>query len=239
MMGALKSALPHIISSSSMCLGLSSIVLCGYKEIEWSAWFIIFAMILDKMDGIVARFLEVSSQFGMEMDSFSDFTVFGVAPAVLAWFFIQPLSSGSLIFVIWVGICASLYTLCAAIRLARFNLVTHADPDFFSGVPTTFAGGLFSATVLFFNAQEMRLIASSILPPILIVLAVFMISNIRVPKIKKRKSTWFNAFQVVVGAIVIGLTAFRVYPEILLFIGICYLLVGVCITRQRGTSGNG
>lgn len=106
---------------------------------------IILSVLMDSMDGKVARKLSVSTDFGRELDSLCDVVSFGVAPAILTY---KVLLEGHMGF--WGVLLAAAFALCGAVRLARFNVLnitTH-----FVGVPITFAGGLMALLVLFIKA---------------------------------------------------------------------------------------
>jgi CDP-diacylglycerol--serine O-phosphatidyltransferase len=127
--------LPNLITLLALCAGLTSIRMAAEQQFELAIAFIAIAALLDGIDGRIARFLKSTSRFGAELDSITDFLNFGVAPAVLMYLWaLQDLKS--------LGWIASLiFTICAALRLARFNVALD-DPEkpgwkaaFFVGVP--------------------------------------------------------------------------------------------------------
>lgn len=231
MTSRLRQAAPTVISAASMWLGLLSCVLAAAGRVEAAAWVIIYCGFLDKLDGIIARALRVSSPFGMEMDSFSDFTAFGVAPALLIWF---AASGPSGVPDAWVAASAFSFPFLAAIRLARFNLVTHADPECFTGVPTTFAALLFAA--LFLTARDLQMgeMGSRFLVAVMPGLAVLMVTRLRIPKLKPRRSRAFNAFQWTAALAVLVVSVLRVLPELPLAVGAGYLFIGALAGRRMG-----
>ncbi len=132
---------PNMITLGAICSGLTSIRLAWEDRYELAIVAIVFAAILDALDGRVARFLKSSSSFGEQLDSLADFVNFGVAPALVLylWTLNEMRSLG------WV--VALIFAICGCLRLARFN-VTLDDPDrpgwqvdFFTGVPAP-AGAL-------------------------------------------------------------------------------------------------
>ncbi len=134
---------------------------------------ILLSVLLDSLDGKVARKFSVSSDFGKQLDSLCDLVSFGVAPALLAYkvFLYEHLS--------YYGIfIAAVFTLCGAVRLARFNVLDIST--YFVGVPITFAGGLMALLMLFH-----KLIPWVYYPVLLIVLAILMVGSFRVPKLGK------------------------------------------------------
>lgn len=195
------------------------------------------------MDGVSARLLKATSNFGAEFDSMADLVSFGVAPAVLI------LNAGLQIGGIeydtgqfWVLLVAvAVFVLAGAMRLARFNLTSEETPNgWFAGVPITAAGGgLISSFVLVLIYHED--VASVLplqlyLPVLMFVLALLMISRIRFPKAKLRKSKFINVFQTVsiAGIYYCGIT--RTYPEYLFGMGLFLMIAGIIagrITRDK------
>ena len=132
---------PNLITLGAICSGLTSIRLAWESRFELAIVAIVFAAILDGLDGRVARFLKSSTSFGEQLDSLADFVNFGVAPALVLylWTLKDARTFG------W--IVALVFAICGCLRLARFN-VTLDDPnrpdwqvDFFTGVPAP-AGAL-------------------------------------------------------------------------------------------------
>ncbi|ETO91518.1 MAG: CDP-diacylglycerol--serine O-phosphatidyltransferase [Candidatus Xenolissoclinum pacificiensis L6] len=122
---------PHVVTLLSMCSGLTAIKLTFSERWEMSVFFIVIATVLDGVDGSIARFLHAESNFGAHLDSLSDFLNFGVAPALLIYFW-------SLIHVRFIGWLAIMgFVVCMVIRLARFgseDSIKH-NRKFFFGVP--------------------------------------------------------------------------------------------------------
>ena len=110
-----------------------SIILAFNERFVPAAWMVIFALIFDIMDGRIARILKCGSQFGQEYDSLSDLISFGVAPAVIIY--AATLKSLG----IFGAIITAFFTLCVALRLARYN-VMHAPPGPYHGLPCPPAG---------------------------------------------------------------------------------------------------
>lgn len=132
---------PNLITLGAICSGLTSIRLAWEDRYELAIVAIVFAAILDALDGRVARFLKTSSSFGEQLDSLADFVNFGVAPALVLylWTLNEMRTLG------WV--VALVFAICGCLRLARFNVMLD-DPDrpgwqvdFFTGVPAP-AGAL-------------------------------------------------------------------------------------------------
>lgn len=134
--------LPNLITLLALCSGITSIRLGLEGRFELAVAAVILAIVLDAIDGRLARLLKGTSRFGAELDSLADFVNFGVAPALLiyTWSLNQLRTMG------WV--VALLLAVCCALRLARFNVALD-DPDkpawasgFFSGAPAPAGAGL-------------------------------------------------------------------------------------------------
>ena len=126
---------PNLVTVGNMFCGYLAIFYSNHGLFEKALWAIMVAIVLDGLDGRVARSLKATSKFGMEFDSFSDMVSFGVAPAVLMYNWgLQTVADD-------LGILFSfLYLLCAASRLARFNLATE-NLKGFTGLPSPAAAG--------------------------------------------------------------------------------------------------
>src|SRR3977135_2293947 len=130
-----RTLVPNLITLLALCAGLTAIRLAIEAKLEWAVAAIVFAATLDGIDGLVARMLKGTSRFGAELDSLADFVNFGVAPALILYFWrLHELKSAG-----WIA--ALVFAICAALRLARFNVMIE-DPNrpawagnFFVGVP--------------------------------------------------------------------------------------------------------
>jgi CDP-diacylglycerol--serine O-phosphatidyltransferase len=126
---------PNVITLLALCAGLTAIRMAFEDRYVLALAAIVFAAVLDGIDGRLARFLKGTSRFGAELDSLSDFVNFGVAPALVLYFWdLHDLKSAG-----WIA--AMVFAICGALRLARFNVMME-DPDrpawagnFFVGVP--------------------------------------------------------------------------------------------------------
>ncbi len=137
-----RAILPVVLTLGAMCAGFASIVMSAHSEYVWAARLIILSMILDGLDGALARLLKGTSSFGAELDTFVDMTSFGIAPALLAyeacWHHFGP----------WGKVLAGFMVLSGASRLSRFRII---DPlrgqGGFLGLPITCAGGFVTCIV--------------------------------------------------------------------------------------------
>ena len=126
---------PNFFTLLGLCAGLTSIRMSIEGRYDFALAAIVFAALLDGLDGRIARLLKASSRFGAELDSLADFVNFGVAPAIMifTWGLGEHRSLG------WIAVM--LFALASALRLARFNTLIDEDrpkwqSDFFMGVPT-------------------------------------------------------------------------------------------------------
>src|SRR5580692_2934519 len=130
-----RTLVPNLITLLALCAGLTAIRMAFEDRYVLALAAIVFAAILDGIDGRLARFLKGTSRFGAELDSLSDFVNFGVAPALILYFWdLHELKSAG-----WIA--AMVFAICGSLRLARFNVMID-DPDrpvwaanFFVGVP--------------------------------------------------------------------------------------------------------
>jgi CDP-diacylglycerol--serine O-phosphatidyltransferase len=234
----LRYTIPNGFTALSLLLGVGSIVTGQLGDLELAGWMIVWCGLLDVLDGVAARLLKATSDFGAEFDSMADLVAFGVAPSMLVLQAGMEIGGVSLdtgafwVLLVSVGV----FVLAGAMRLARFNLTTDKPrTGWFLGLPITAAGGgLVSTGVILLVrypdiAETMPL--HLYLPIAMFVLALGMISTIRFPKITKRKSNVINAFQLfnVLASYYCGIT--RSYPEFLFFMGLFLLIAGIIAGR--------
>ncbi|MGD9923155.1 MAG: CDP-diacylglycerol--serine O-phosphatidyltransferase [Pseudorhodoplanes sp.] len=142
--------LPNMITLLSLCAGLTAIRLALEGRIEWALGAIVFAAVLDGVDGRVARLLKGQSRFGAELDSLADFVNFGVVPGLILYFW----GLNELGAIGWIA--ALVFAICMSLRLARFNVMAD-DPNrpvwagnFFTGVPAP-AGAIIVLLPIYVN----------------------------------------------------------------------------------------
>jgi CDP-diacylglycerol---serine O-phosphatidyltransferase len=155
-----------------------------------AVWLILAAVLFDMLDGRLARLGGRESLFGKEFDSIADVVSFGMAPALMVFFLIlSPEQEAYFRKIGW--LIGFIYLLCVAVRLARFNVVTHplmeesqftATKDFI-GLPCPAAAGMISTLVLMMNKFEVSNLAI-FLPALMILIAFLMVSSIRYPSFK-------------------------------------------------------
>ncbi len=223
-----KYLVPNSFTALSMLFGLASVATSAAGDYTLAAWLILWGVLLDKLDGTAARLLGASSEFGMQFDSFADFVVFGIAPAALFFFACSSLpafADGAA----RMGLMAALgcYVVATSGRLARFNI---SDPpggtSMFYGIPTTFCGAVLALSYL---TGERYGFASGLLhaaPVVVLVAGLAMVSNVRLPKLKGRKSRPLQWFQIANIAAVYVLAPFKMFPEYMLGLCLLYIVVG-------------
>ena len=222
----------------SLVLGLSSIVATQFGNLEFAAWLIVWCGLLDTLDGMVARLLKATSNFGAEFDSMADLISFGVAPSILilnAGIDLGEVGVYSGQFWVLAASCGA-FALAGAMRLARFNLASDKPRSgWFAGIPITVAGGglLSSLVLVLINYEQIAraLPLHLYLPILMFVFALLMISRLRFPKATIRKSNFINTFQIVSILLIFYCGITRSFPEYLLGIGIFLLIAGIIAGR--------
>jgi CDP-diacylglycerol--serine O-phosphatidyltransferase len=138
--------LPNLITSGSLFAGFYSIVQSHFGRYELAAYAIIAGVVLDGLDGRVARMTHTTTKFGVEYDSLADLVTFGVAPAFLVYgWALSPFDR-------WGWLAAFLYLVCGALRLARFNVqVNTVEKGKFNGLPIPAAATFVASCILFIS----------------------------------------------------------------------------------------
>jgi len=240
-MSNLRYLVPNIFTALSFLLGIWAVLFAtGLLEVPYSSnvaiifgcHMVMYCVLLDKLDGFAAKALKASSEFGAQFDSLADLVAFGIAPAfclfcayqafVPEWFMAH---KGILL------VCLSLYVVAAAIRLARYNAVEdESQSEWFSGFPSTLAGGINVAVIIiaykyqfFYEENKLLFIPAGILA----LSAVLMLSPLRLPKLKLRKSKLVNGLQFagISSCYVCGFA--MIYSEYILFVASSYSLFGI------------
>lgn len=147
---------PNLITLSSMIFGLVSLWSSHNGNYPLAAWMIVYAVLTDRLDGLVARAVKGTSELGMQLDSFADSLNFGIAPAFLVLTYLSGRpdlpyhdrgAAHTLLFIVCGG-----YMLCAVFRLARYNILSddQVPTKIFFGFPTTLSGGMVAGWILVF-----------------------------------------------------------------------------------------
>ncbi len=177
--------LPNILTLAGVCLGISSIKFSIDGNFSLAVIFILFAAILDALDGRVARLIKGTSEFGKELDSLTDFVSFGIAPVFILYFW-ELKNYGKLGWAITL-----IYSVCCVLRLARFNLTKINSQEiwknnYFEGVPSP-AGGILILFPLIFELAQLNTVLEmrSITPFFTVLIAVLLVSKIPTLSLKK------------------------------------------------------
>ncbi|GGY03816.1 phosphatidylserine synthase [Litchfieldella qijiaojingensis] len=205
--------LPNLFTTSALFSGFFAVVAGINGDFTAAAVAIFIAMILDGLDGRVARLTNTQSAFGAEYDSLSDMLSFGVAPGLVAFTWIlQDIGKTG-----WV--VAFLYVACAALRLARFNVqLGSVDKKWFIGLPSPSAAALVAASVWTFHSFDADAFGFKLLMLLLVAAAgVLMVSNIRYYSFKDIDLKGPVPF-VVLLAIVLGFVVISVEPSVMLLL---------------------
>src|SRR5687768_12677472 len=204
--------LPSLFTIGNMFCGYACIVYAMRGEFQTAAPFIGFAMVLDMLDGRIARMTGTDSAFGIELDSLADVISFGMAPAILSFTWgLQPLGRLG-----WaVGF---LFVAAAALRLARFNIQAGSqDKRYFVGMPSPAAAAVPAATVFAYPIGFQTFTESLAVIPMVIVPALLMVSTIRFRSFKTFDLQARRSYSVLlIVAVVIALLAAQ--PEYILVV---------------------
>jgi CDP-diacylglycerol---serine O-phosphatidyltransferase len=166
--------LPSLLTTGNLFCGFFALVLTVDYRYTEAAVAIFVAMIMDMLDGRVARLMKATSQFGVEFDSLADVVSFCVAPAFLLHSFaLRDLGRAA-----WFG--AFLFVICGALRLARFNVHTGTtDKRYFVGLPTPAAAAVAASTVIFLQGDELNRVALGAIAVATYLVALLMVSTFR------------------------------------------------------------
>ena len=221
--------MPSAFTLGNLFFGFWAIVSAFNGNFRWAGWFIVFAGILDMLDGRVARLSGTGSRFGAELDSLVDVISFGVAPALLIYF-LDFSSAGR-----FAWILCFIYVTAVALRLARFNVLSAGKPStgWFTGLPSPSAGMTlavyypfsqtewYRASIAYLDLQHQGLVV------LMLLLAVLMVSNVKYPKfppIGLRSAKGIFGLVVHLTILLGGILA----PEYFLFpLGLFYVTFGI------------
>jgi CDP-diacylglycerol---serine O-phosphatidyltransferase len=214
--------LPNLFTTLNIFCGFFAIILSLGGNFSAAAYSIIIAGIFDGLDGKIARATRTTSKFGIEYDSMADLISFGMAPALMFYLWIlTPLGRMG-----WLG--AFLFTVCGALRLARFNTQSGTvSSDYFVGLPIPASAGMLATIVLFCQRAGLEQMIS----PIVFLVAVYglsflMVSNIRYHSFKKPELFRKMNFNGLVGIILIFIFIAAQPAIALFFIGAVYVSSG-------------
>ena len=228
-----------------MLCGLLAIARTMEGRYESAAWLVLLCVLIDKLDGSFARLFNASSKFGVELDSFSDFVTFGIAPGLLVLGLVTDpelpyaaywTSANALTFVRG---ASAFFIVMAALRLAKFNVLTEEiGSRVFLGIPTTHTGALSCCFLLTVWKYDLPAGLVAYYPIVLVVLGLWMVSNVPMPKLRPTDSRGYNAFLIVnaVAAYVLvplGVFTGHSYPEYLFALSSGYAVIGTLFAVTR------
>jgi len=215
--------LPNILTLIGVCVGLSSIKFAIDAKYGLAIIAIVFAAVMDGLDGRIARLIKGTSKVGKELDSLTDVISFGVAPAFIMYFW----SLNNLGKFGWL-LCL-IYVVCVALRLARFNVNSEEETswrdNFFEGVPSP-AGGILVLMPLIFSLSDFEFIKINfeiVVPIFFVIISFLLISKVPTYSLKKiivpRSMTIFLLFSIV---LFFGLLLIYTF-EVMIISGMLYL----------------
>ncbi|MCG8473268.1 MAG: CDP-diacylglycerol--serine O-phosphatidyltransferase [Desulfobacterales bacterium] len=218
--------LPNAFTSMNMFWGFVAIVKSLDGQFEFAAISILIAMVFDSLDGKIARATNTTSQFGIEYDSLADLVSFGMAPSLMMYLWVlKPMGR-----IGWLA--AFLFTICGALRLARFNTMAESTPsNHFLGLPIPAAAAMNATAVMFCTKFG---VPASKWPLLFLVgmygLSFLMVSSVKYESFKKAEPFKKMKFNVLVSAILIFVFIAQ-KPHLALFaIMLAYTLSGPVLT---------
>ena len=226
--------LPNMVTILGLCAGLSAIRFTMEDRFELATGLILFAAVIDGLDGLIARRLRATSEIGAQLDSLSDFLCFGVAPAILIYRFSLTGDPG------FGWIFALVFAICCCLRLARFNVMRDQPdaPKHFLGVPAPAGAGLglFPVFLTFAGIWDARTVP--LLDALWLGLVGFlMVSRIPTPSLKGLRIPRDKAAYVLVGiALLVGLMLSRFWL-LLVLCCLAYLAVVALSALRRQPKG--
>ena len=224
--------LPSLLTMGNMFCGYACVVYAMRGEYATAAPFIGFAVVLDMLDGRIARLTNTTSEFGVEFDSMADIISFGVAPAILSFSWgLQSLGR--------LGWAAGfMFVAAAAMRLARFNIQSGGGGDkrYFVGMPSPAAAGVIAATVFAYPYGLYDYRAALPALGMVLVPAALMVSTIRFRSFKTIDSKNRRPYTVLI-FVAAGIVAIATHPQwTLVVVAYVYLasgLIGLAISRFK------
>lgn len=185
-------AVPSMLTLGNLLCGFHAIYFAsrsGGQGLTLAAWMVLLAMVFDSLDGLAAKLTRATSRFGAELDSLADVVSFGVAPAFLV---IMLSAHAELQHQRLVWMSCMVYAVCAALRLARFNVQTGLDEEShrsFVGLPSPVAAGQVVSLVILdahLRSQHGVELVSRVLPTVTFFAGALMVSRVPYPHLMRR-----------------------------------------------------
>lgn len=176
-----KSAVPNAFTLGNLAFGILSIMMTLQNKFILASIFIIVSALMDRYDGRVARFLNVSSEIGKELDSLADLVSFGVAPSILVFTLYNFINLGPICYILLL-----IFPIAGAYRLARYNISTF--DGVFMGIPITVAGVFLAIfSLLSYHSMTTSRHPGSHVLTIIAILFIIVLSYLMVSKIQIKK----------------------------------------------------
>ena len=211
--------IPSLFTAGNLMCGFFSIIATFQGDYVNAALLILLANVFDGVDGYVARLTRTTSQFGVEFDSLADVVAFGVAPAILVYFWaLVPWGN-------WGWLAASTYVVCGALRLSRFNVQAQGGAkNYFVGLPIPAAAQMITSSVILYNFLDGAGAPSRHLTFLLVIygLAVLMVSNIPYFSLKnndmrKRHPDWMLVSGLILITLIIAQRQIMFFSIVLIY----------------------
>jgi len=204
--------LPSLLTTGNLFCGFLALVLASQSRFTEAAVSLFVAMVLDMLDGKVARLTKTTSQFGVEFDSLADVVSFGVAPAFMLYAFaLAPLGRAA-----WLG--AFLFAICGALRLARFNVYSGVtDRRYFVGLPIPGAAGIVASVVLLLGDDEIPRWLGAAIAAGTYAVSILMVTTFRYYSFKEIDFARRRPASVLV-LVVLGVLIVATHPQWFLFL---------------------
>jgi CDP-diacylglycerol--serine O-phosphatidyltransferase len=204
--------LPSLLTTGNLLCGFWALVLSSQSRFTEAAIALFVAMVMDMLDGKVARLTKTTTQFGVEFDSLADVVSFGVAPAFMLYAFaLAPLGRAA-----WLG--AFLFAICGALRLARFNVQSGvSDRRYFVGLPIPAAAGIVASVVLLLGDDEIPRWLGALIAAGTYLVAILMVSTFRYYSFKEIDFARRRPAGVLV-LVVLGVLIVATHPQWFLFL---------------------
>jgi CDP-diacylglycerol--serine O-phosphatidyltransferase len=237
-----KFVVPNFFTSLNFLIGVwAAIIATGITGIAnpviVASNMVIYCVLLDKLDGFAARLMKASSEFGAQFDSLADLVAFGIAPVFLIIFGYKtyaPEWYSAHQFLLFAA--GSLFVLCSAMRLAKYNAMdADGHPDYFVGMPTTFAGAANAILMILAvkygflgNTSEYGDNSFLIKLPILVftATAILMVAPLYLSKLKSRKNKALNIIQIICIVVSYTFGFAMIFPEFLIALVAIYFVIG-------------
>ena len=211
--------LPSLFTVGNIFCGYYALLSAMYGNYGNAAYAIGVAIVLDSLDGLIARLTNSTSGFGLQLDSLADVISFGIAPAVLALFWGLSAADQRMA---WIATFT--FTICGAMRLARFN-VQAEKLKHFVGLPIPAGGGAIAAIVHFFGEPVHGRVGSNLMLACVFLLALLMVSTIRYYSLKHLTLGKKSHLTILVLALLVALAFFISRPT-LLALAVAYVISG-------------